>query len=158
MPRATGDYSLERTTIFYLSHIRRMIYDIPSTVGGTHGALSTLHANDDMRARSVTGKNMTGITASQPGVRPPGPSRQRLRLAALPGDGRSTATTTPPWDRHYPRRQEDTCGVSALTPRLRAIQWPPNFPTLTNMNLSRIREAGWPSTLPLPEPLGQPRM
>jgi hypothetical protein len=34
---------------------------------------------------------------------------------------------SPPRGRHYPRRQEDTCGVSALTPRLRAIQWPPNF-------------------------------
>jgi hypothetical protein len=34
---------------------------------------------------------------------------------------------SPPWDRHHPRWQEDTCGVSALTPRLRAIQWPPNF-------------------------------
>jgi hypothetical protein len=34
---------------------------------------------------------------------------------------------SPPRDRHYHRRQEDTCGVSALTPRLRAIQWPPNF-------------------------------
>jgi hypothetical protein len=28
------------------------------------------------------------------------------------------------------------------------------YPTLTNMNLSRIREAGWPSTLSLPEPPG----
>ena len=34
---------------------------------------------------------------------------------------------SPPRDRRHPRRQEDTCGVSALTPRLRAIQWPPNF-------------------------------
>jgi hypothetical protein len=34
---------------------------------------------------------------------------------------------SPPWDRQHHRRQEDTCGVSALTPRLRAIQWPPNF-------------------------------
>jgi hypothetical protein len=33
----------------------------------------------------------------------------------------------PPRDRQHHRRQEDTCGVSALTPRLRAIQWPPNF-------------------------------
>jgi hypothetical protein len=32
-----------------------------------------------------------------------------------------------PRDRHHHRRQEDTCGVSALTPHLRAIQWPPNF-------------------------------
>jgi hypothetical protein len=72
-----------------------MIYDMPSTVGGTHGAPSTLHANNDMRARSVAGKNTTGTTASHPGVRPPGPSRQRLRLAALPRDGRGTTTTTP---------------------------------------------------------------
>jgi hypothetical protein len=34
---------------------------------------------------------------------------------------------SPPRDRHHPRRQEDTCGVTALTPGLRAIQWPPNF-------------------------------
>jgi hypothetical protein len=29
---------------------------------------------------------------------------------------------SPPWDRQHHRRQEDTCGVSALAPRLRAIQ------------------------------------
>jgi hypothetical protein len=34
---------------------------------------------------------------------------------------------SPPRDRQHHRRQEDTCGVSTLTPRLRAIQWPPNF-------------------------------
>jgi hypothetical protein len=34
---------------------------------------------------------------------------------------------SPPRDRQHHRRQEDTCGVLALTPRLRAIQWPPNF-------------------------------
>jgi hypothetical protein len=160
MPRATGNCSLERPTIFYLSRIRRMIYDMPSTVGGTHGAPSTLHANDDMRARSVAGKNMTGITTSPPGVRSPGPSRQRLRLATPPGDGRSTTTTTPlpgtdiiPGDRrtrvgcrHLLRASEPFNGL--LTSR---------YPTLTNMNLSRIREAGWSSTPPLPEPPEQPR-
>jgi hypothetical protein len=61
---------------------------------------------------------------------------------------------SPPRDRHHPRRQEDTCGVTALTPRLRAIQWPPtsSYPMSTNMNLSRIQEAGWPSTPPPLEP------
>jgi hypothetical protein len=34
---------------------------------------------------------------------------------------------SPPRERHHHRRQEDSCGVSALTPCLRAIQWPPNF-------------------------------
>jgi hypothetical protein len=161
MPRATGDCSLEQPTIFYLSRIHRMIYDIPSIVGGTHGAPSTLHANDDTRARSVTGKNTIGITTSQPGVRPPGPSWQRFRLAAPPGDGRSTMTTTPLPEadiilddkkiragcRHSLRASEPSNGL--LTSR---------YPTLTNMSLSRIREAGWPSTPPLPGPPEQPRM
>jgi hypothetical protein len=43
------------------------------------------------------------------------------------GRSRNHYHHSPPWDRRHPRRQEDTCGVSALTPRLRAIQWPPNF-------------------------------
>jgi hypothetical protein len=38
-----------------------------------------------------------------------------------------TDNNSPPWDRHHHRRQEDKCGVSVLTPCLRAIQWPPNF-------------------------------
>jgi hypothetical protein len=43
------------------------------------------------------------------------------------GQSRQHIGNSPPRDRHHNRRQEDTCGVSALTPRLRAIQWPPNF-------------------------------
>jgi hypothetical protein len=43
------------------------------------------------------------------------------------GRSRRNVSNSPPQDRHHNRRQEDTCGVSALTPRLRAIQWPPNF-------------------------------
>jgi hypothetical protein len=43
------------------------------------------------------------------------------------GRSRHHDNLSPPWDRHHHRRQEDTYGVSALTPRLRAIQWPPNF-------------------------------
>jgi hypothetical protein len=43
------------------------------------------------------------------------------------GRSRNHNDYSPPRDRHHPRRQEDTCGVTALTPRLRAIQWPPNF-------------------------------
>jgi hypothetical protein len=43
------------------------------------------------------------------------------------GRSRQHISNSPPWDRHHGRRQEDTCGVSVLTPCLRAIQWPPNF-------------------------------
>jgi hypothetical protein len=43
------------------------------------------------------------------------------------GRSRQHIDNSPPRDRHHNRRQEDTCGVSALTSCLRAIQWPPNF-------------------------------
>jgi hypothetical protein len=43
------------------------------------------------------------------------------------GRSRHHDDNSPLRDRHHHRRQEDTCGVSALTPCLRAIQWPPNF-------------------------------
>jgi hypothetical protein len=41
------------------------------------------------------------------------------------GWSRQHVDNSPPRDRHHHRRHEDTCGVSVLTPRLRAIQWPP---------------------------------
>jgi hypothetical protein len=77
-PRAIGGYSLGRPTTFYLSLIRRATYDMPSTVGETHGAPSTPRASDDMRTRSGAGKNMIGIMAFLREVRPPELSRQRL--------------------------------------------------------------------------------
>jgi hypothetical protein len=43
------------------------------------------------------------------------------------GRSRHHDNNSPPRDRHHHRRHEDTCGVSVLTPHLRAIQWPPNF-------------------------------
>jgi hypothetical protein len=43
------------------------------------------------------------------------------------GRSRHHDNHSPPRDRQHHRRQEGTCGVSALTPRIRAIQWPPNF-------------------------------
>ena len=67
--------------------ILRVIYDTPSTVGGTHGAPSTLHANDDMRMRYDAERSTIGIMAFQHGVRPLELSRQWLQLVALPGDG-----------------------------------------------------------------------
>jgi hypothetical protein len=69
------------------------------------------------------------------------------------GRSRRHTTDSPPWDRHHERRQEDACGVSALTPRLRAIQWPPNF-KVSNVNKYEPNQdpgASWLSTRP---PLG----
>jgi hypothetical protein len=160
-PRAIGGFSLGQLITFYLSLIHRVIYDTPSTVGETHGAPSTPRANDDTRTRSGAEKNMTGITASLRGVRPPELSRQRLRLVARPGDDRGTTTTTP-----LPR-----IDIIIDDRRIRVEYWhslhasgPSNgpltskSPTSTSTSLSRIREAGWPSTPPPPELLGQPKM
>jgi hypothetical protein len=160
-PRAIDGCSLKQPTTFYPSLIRQTIYDTPSTVGGTHGAPSTLRANDDMRTRSVAGKSTTGITTSRHGVRPPGPSRPRLPLVAPPGDGRGTMTTTP-----LPGKDIITDDKKIVVEYRRLLHASGPFngpltsrsPTSTNMNLSRIQEAGWPSTPPPPEPLGRPRM
>jgi hypothetical protein len=160
-PRAIGGCSLGQQIIFYLSLILRVIYDTPSTVSGTHGAPSMLRANDDTRTRSGAEKNMIGTTTSLHGVKPPELSRQRLRLAAQPGDGRGITTTTPlPGidiiidDRrtHVEYRRS----IHASGP----FNGPLNSksPTSISTSLSRIREAGWPSTPPPPEPLGQPKM
>jgi hypothetical protein len=159
-PRAIGDYSLGRPTTFYLSLIRRATCDTPSVVGRMHEAPSMLHVNDDTRTRSVTEKSMTGITTSRHGVRPPELSRQRLRLVAPPEDGRGTTTTTPLLgtdiiidDKKTPMEYQRLLHASG------PFSGPliSRSPTSTNMNLSRIREAGWPSTPLLPEPLGQPK-
>jgi hypothetical protein len=153
-------YSLKQPIIFYPLLTRRTIYDTPSTLGGTHGARSTLHASGDMRTRSVVGKSTTGTTACQHGVRLLGPSRPRLQLVAPPEDGQGTTTTTP-----LPGTDNiiDDRRTHVEHRRLPRASGPFNgpltsrYPTSTNMNLSRIREAGWPSTPPLPELLGQPR-
>jgi hypothetical protein len=68
--KAIGGCSLGRLIIFYLSLILRAIYGTPSTVGGTRGAPSTLHANGDMRTRYDAKRSMIGIMAFRHEVRP----------------------------------------------------------------------------------------
>jgi hypothetical protein len=159
-PRAIGGCSLKQPIIFYPSLTHRMIYDMPSTVARTHEAPSMLRVNDDTRTRSVAGKSTTGTTTSQHGVRLPGPSRPRLQLVAPPGDGRGTTTTTPlPGTDNIIDDRRTHVEYRHLLRASGPFNGPltSRYPTSTNMNLSRIREAGWPSTPPLPKLLGQPR-
>jgi hypothetical protein len=60
------------------------------------------------------------------------------------GRSRQHIGNSPPRDRDHNRRQEDTCGVSALTSCLRAIQWPPNF-KVSNVDKYEPKEdpGGW---------------
>jgi hypothetical protein len=158
--RAIGGCLLKQPIISCPSLTRRTIYDTPSTVGGTHGAPSTLRANDDTRTKFVAGKSTTGIMASQREVKLPGPSQPRLQLVAPPGDGRGTTTTTLLPRTNIIINDRRTC---AEYQHLLRASGPFNgpltsrSPTSTNMNLSRIREVAWSSTPPLPRQLGQPR-
>jgi hypothetical protein len=159
-PRAIDDCSLKQPTIFYLSLTRRTTYDTPSTVAGTRGAPSMPRVNDDMRTRSAAGKSTTGTTTSQLGVRPPKLSRRRPRLAEPPGDGRGATTTTPlPGTDIIPDDRKTHVECLHLLHALGPFNGPltSRYPMSTNMNLSRIQEAGWPSTPPLLELLGRPR-
>jgi hypothetical protein len=160
-PRAISGCSLGQLITFFLSLIHPVIYDTPSIVGKTHKAPSTPRANDDMRTRSGAEKNMTGITASLRGVRPPELSRQWLRLVARPGDSRGTTTTTPLSgtdiiidDRRT--RVEYRRSLHASGPFNAPLT--SKSPTSTSMSLSRIQEAGWPFTTPPPELMGRPKM
>jgi hypothetical protein len=159
-PRATGGCSLKQPITFYPSLTHRTIYDTPSRVARTRGAPSMLRMNDDTRTRSVAGKSTTETMASQHGVRLPGLSRPRLQLVAPPGDGRGTTTTTPlPGTDNIIDDRRTRVEYRHLLRASGPFNGPltSRYPTSTNMNLNRIREAGWPSTPPLPELLGQPR-
>jgi hypothetical protein len=104
-----------------------------------------LRTNGDMRTRSVTGKSTTGIMASQHGVRLPGPSLPRLQLVAPPEDGRGTTTTTPlPGTDNIIDDRRTRVEYRHLLRALGPFNGPltSRYPTSTNMNLSRIREAG----------------
>ena len=161
MLRATDAGSPRQPTIFYRSLTRRTIYDTPSTVAGTCEAPSMLRANGGTRTKFAVGRSMTEIMASRLKARPPELSRQQLQLVEPPGDGRGTTTTTPlpgtdivPDDRRT--RAEYLHLLRALGP---SNGLPTSrYPMLTNMNLSRIQEAGWPSTPPPPGLPEHPRM
>jgi hypothetical protein len=120
-----------------------------------------LRVNDDTRMRFGAEKSMIGITTSLREVKPPELSRRRLQPATRPGDGRGTTSTTPlPGtdiiivDRRTHVEYRRSLHVSGPFSGPLALK----SPTSTSTRISRTREAGWLSTPPLPETLGQLKM
>jgi hypothetical protein len=77
-----------------------------------------------------------------------------------PGDGRGATTATPlPGTDIIPDDRKTRVECLHLLHALGPFNGPltSRYPMSTNMNLSRIQEAGWPSTPPLLELLGHPR-
>jgi hypothetical protein len=146
--KAINGFSLGRLIIFYLSLILRAIYGTPSTIGGTRGAPSMLHTNDDMRTRYGTERSTIGIMTFQHEVRPLELSRQRPQLVALLGDGRDSTSATP-----LPGTGIMVVDRRTRVEYLRSLRVSKPFngpqtsrsPTSTNTSLSRTREAGWSS-------------
>jgi hypothetical protein len=159
--RSIGGCSLGQLIIFCLSLILRAIYDTPSIVGGTRGAPSMLHANDNMRTRSGTEKSMIGIMASLHEVRPLELSRRRLQMVAQLGDGRDSTSATP-----LPGTGTTVVDMRTHVEYLRSLRVSGPFngsrtsrsPMSTNMSPNKTWEAGWPSIPLQPGPLGQPKM
>jgi hypothetical protein len=143
------------------SLIPRAIYGTPSTVVGTRGAPSTLHANGDMRMKYGAERSTIGIMASLREVKPLELSRQQPQLVAQPGDGRDNTLATP-----LPRTGTTVVDRKTRVEYLRSLRVSGPFngpqtsrsPMLTNTSLTKTREPGWTSIRPLPGPLGQLKM
>jgi hypothetical protein len=104
--------------------------DLCHAINSRRDARSSINASRDRRHESEIRRQEE--YDSDHGV----PARSRATRAEsvaastsgpLWGWSRRHTNSSPPRDRPHERRQEDTCGVSTLTARLRAIQWPPNF-------------------------------
>jgi hypothetical protein len=126
--KAIGGCSLRLLITFYPSLIPTS--DLRHAINSQRDARSSINASHDRRheneirrweeydrdhgvsARSRATRVESAVASSS------GPTR---------GWSRRHTTDSPPRDRHHESQQEDTCGVSTLTPRLQAIQWPPNF-------------------------------
>jgi hypothetical protein len=119
-PRAIGGCSL-------LAHPSN---DLRHTINSRRDARSSINASrerqheDKIRRREEYDRDHGILARSQA-------TRTESATASTGGTSRGRSrhhdNHSPPQERHHHRRQEDNCAVSALTPRLRAIQWPPNF-------------------------------
>jgi hypothetical protein len=104
--------------------------DLCHAINSRRDAQSFINASRDRRHGNEIRRweEYDGITVYQHGVAPPELSRQQPQPVAHSEDGRDDLPPTPlPGTDVTNTGRRTRAGVSALTPRLRAIQWPPNF-------------------------------
>jgi hypothetical protein len=128
MLKAIGGCSLGQLIIFYplahppsnLRHAINSQRDARSSINASH---EWRHENEIRHPEEYDRDHGVPARIRTTGVE----SAAASTSGPIRGWSRRHISDSPPRDRHHDHRQEDTCGVSALTPRLRAIQWPPNF-------------------------------
>jgi hypothetical protein len=121
--------------------------DLRHTINSRRDAQSSINAERDRRHENEIRRQEEydrdhGVLARSHATRVE--SAAASTKVPVRGWSRRHITDSPPQDRHHERRQEDTCGVSALTARLKAIQWPPNF-KVSNVNKYEPKQdpGGW---------------
>jgi hypothetical protein len=99
LPRTPDAEGYRRLLTRAANHLLSLAHppsDLQHAINSRWDARSSINAsNDDTRTRSGAERSMIGITTSLHEVKPPGLSRQRLQLAARPGDGRGSTSVTP---------------------------------------------------------------
>jgi hypothetical protein len=126
--KAIGGCLLKQLIIFYPSPIPQS--DLRHAINSHRDARSSINASrnqrheNEIRHREEYDQDH-GVPARSHATRVE--SAAASINGPIQGWSRRHITDSPPQDRHHEHQQEDTCGVSALTSRLRAIQWPPNF-------------------------------
>jgi hypothetical protein len=129
-PDAEGYRRLFTQAANHLLPLAHPLNDLRHAINSRRDAQSSINAlcerrhENEIRRREEYDRDHGISTRSQA-------TRTESAMASTGGTTRGRSrhhdNYSPPRKRYHHQRQEDSCGVSALTPRLRAIQWPPNF-------------------------------
>jgi hypothetical protein len=138
LPRTPDDEGYQRLFTQAANHLLPLAHppnDLRHAINSRRDARSSINASRERRHENEIRRREEydrdhGIPAQSQAARTE--STTASTGGTTRGRSRNHNHNSPHRDRHHPRRQEDTCEVSALTPCLRAIQWPPNFKTRCN--------------------------